>query len=255
MAVPRATVSRINVTPVKSTRLLHPEKVRVEPWGIAGNREFFLINDEGRLWNGSRQGSLAMLLTSREGDELSFTFPDGAIASAVPEPTGGTVTTDFYGRPVSGRVVPGPWDAPLAAFAGAPLRLIAPELPGAANDIEPLTMASRASVEALAAEGGADDLDARRFRMSFDIDGCGAFEEESWIGSVATVGGAKLRILGRVPRCVVTTQDPQTGQRDFPTLSVIKRVRGVVDGDLFFGVYAEVVEPGEVSVADSVEIA
>lgn len=255
MAVPRATVSRINVAPVKSTRLLHPDRVAVEPWGIVGNREFFLIDETGRLWNGSKQGPLASLLSERRGDLLSIAFPDGTEASAEPEATGEAVTTDFYGRPVTGRVVPGPWDGPLAGFAAAPIRLIAPDAPGAANDIEPITLASRASVQSLAAEGGVDSLDARRFRMNFDLDGCDAFEEETWDGNVATIGGAKLRILGRVPRCVVTTQDPETGLRDFPTLSVIKSARGVVDGDLLFGVYAEVVEPGEVAVGDAVEIA
>ena len=68
------------------------------------------------------------------------------------------------------------------------------------------------------------------------------------------VGGAVIRIDEPVPRCVVTTLDPNTGIRDFPTLRVIRDYRGVnAENQLEFGVYAEVVEPGEVRVGDAVE--
>jgi uncharacterized protein YcbX len=89
--------------------------------------------------------------------------------------------------------------------------------------------------------------------MTFDLDGCAAYEEDTWANRVVGLGGATVRVLGAVPRCVVTTLDPTTGERDFPTLLAIKRSRGVVDGDLPFGVYAEILEPGAVAVGDAVE--
>lgn len=252
--MPAATVARINVTPLKSAALHHPDRVRVEPWGVAGNRRFFLVREDGRLWNGTKQGVLVRLRAELEDDRLAIAFPDGTRVEAVAEPSGDALVTDFYGRPVPGRAVPGPWDAPLAAFAGTPLRLVAPDAPGGANDVRPLTLASSASVAAIAEAGGATDaLDARRFRMTFDLDGCAAYEEDTWADRVVRLGGATVRILGAVPRCVVTTLDPATGERDFPTLSAIKRSRGVVDGDLLFGVYAEILEPGEVAVGDPVD--
>ncbi|MFM8998764.1 MAG: MOSC domain-containing protein [Actinomycetota bacterium] len=229
-----ATVARINVTPLKSAALHHPRRVRIEPWGVAGNRAYFLVREDGRLWNGTKQGSLVRLRADLDGDRLAVAFPDGTRVEAVAAATGEALVTDFYGRPVPGHVVPGPWDGPLSAFAGTPLRLVAPDEPGGASDVRPLT------------------LDARRFRMTFDLDGCTAYEEDSWAGRVVALGGATVRVLGAVPRCVVTTLDPSTGERDFPTLSAIKRARGVVDGDLPFGVYAEILEPGDVAVGDAV---
>lgn len=248
-----ATVARINVTPLKSAALHHPRRVRIEPWGVAGNRAYFLVREDGRLWNGTKQGSLVRLRADLDGDRLAVAFPDGTRVEAVAAATGEALVTDFYGRPVPGHVVPGPWDGPLSAFAGTPLRLVAPDEPGGASDVRPLTLASSASVAAIAEAGGATDaLDARRFRMTFDLDGCTAYEEDSWAGRVVALGGATVRVLGAVPRCVVTTLDPSTGERDFPTLSAIKRARGVVDGDLPFGVYAEILEPGDVAVGDAV---
>ena len=66
---------------------------------------------------------------------------------------------------------------------------------------------------------------------------------------------ALLSIGKPVPRCVVTTQDPGTGERDFPTLVAIKRARAIPDGaKLPFGVYARVLEPGTVRVGDRLEV-
>jgi uncharacterized protein YcbX len=52
---------------------------------------------------------------------------------------------------------------------------------------------------------------------------------------------------------VITTQDPDTGRRDFATLHAIKAYRGMREGrKIDFGVYAEVVTPGAVAVGDAV---
>jgi MOSC domain-containing protein YiiM len=46
-----------------------------------------------------------------------------------------------------------------------------------------------------------------------------------------------------------------TAKRDFSTLKVIKDYRGISpDGDLDFGVYASVVEPGTVRVGDELAL-
>jgi hypothetical protein len=68
------------------------------------------------------------------------------------------------------------------------------------------------------------------------------------------IGDAEVRVGDPVPRCVITTLDPETGMRDFPTLSVIRSYRGVSeDKELEFGVYGDVVRPGTIGVGDPVE--
>lgn len=56
-----------------------------------------------------------------------------------------------------------------------------------------------------------------------------------------------------MPRCVLTTLHPDTGEPDFPTLDVLASYRRR-EGELLFGVYADVEEPGRVRVGDTVEI-
>jgi len=253
------TVSRLSIAPVKSLALVHPDEVRLETWGAVGNRTFFLVGDDGRLVNGAKIGQLVQVRARHdpETDTLTLTFPDGEVVEGCAAELGEPLTTDFYGHHlVASHVVEGPFAAALSAFAGRSLRLVRPDEPGAANDIWPASMLSTASVAELAARSASDvPRDSRRFRLMIEIDGCEiAHEEDTWIGGRVRVGGATLGVPGPIPRCVVTTQDPATGLKDFPTLRAIKEYRGTRKGEqIDFGVYGEILEPGAVRVGDAVE--
>ena len=60
-------------------------------------------------------------------------LPDGSVVDGEVE-LGEQVETDFYGRPVHGRVVNGPWADALSALAGLPLTLVRADEPGAGLD-------------------------------------------------------------------------------------------------------------------------
>ena len=110
-------------------------------------------------------------------------------------------------------------------------------------------------MDALGAVLGVGDLDARRFRMLIELDGAQAHEEDTWVGCQIGLGGAILRISAPVPRCAMTTHDPETGLRDYDTLRAIKEYRGQVDGkDLMFGVWGEVERPGVIRLGDEVRV-
>jgi uncharacterized protein YcbX len=251
------TVSRLNVTPVKSTALHHPEQIRLEPYGPLDNRDFYLVDEDGRLFAGSKLGPLVQIHADHDPERnvLSLRFPDGTLVEGSAVADGEQLETNFYGRPVMAREVEGPWSEALSRYAGRDLRLLRVERTGDGNDIDPVTLVSTASVEELARRGEAGrPLDPARFRMTLEIDGCAPHEEDGWAGRQVRVGEATIRVGEPVPRCVVTTQDPDTGLRDFPTLNVIKRYRGVTsDQELIFGVYAQVVQPGLVRVGAVVE--
>jgi hypothetical protein len=252
------SVARFNVTPVKSTRLHHPNEVRIEPHGVAGNREFFLVDEDGRLIGGSKIGELVRIRAEHDpgSDSLRLRFPDGTEASGPAAGGDERLETNFWGRTVAARIVEGPWTDGLARLAGRPLRLARVERPGDGNDVRPITLVSLASVEELSRQGGRErPVDPRRFRMTMELEGMRPHEEDSWAGRHVRVGSSVLLVGDPVPRCVVTTQDPDTGLRDFPTLAVIRRYRGVgEDGDLPFGVYASVVEPGTATIGDPVAV-
>ena len=188
-------------------------------------------------------------------DVLSLTFPDGQVASGDAAGAGEAIITDFYGRPVASHVEPGSFAEALSAYTGLDVRLVRTDQPGDGSDVHHLTMVSSASVAALASAGGAQgDIDPRRFRMLFELDGCEAYEEDTWDGRILRIGESTVRVCGQVPRCVITTQSPTTGLKDFDALKALATSRGrMKEGTgLPFGMYAEVEEPGRVRVGDQV---
>ena len=194
-----------------------------------------------------------------DGDPL-LRFPDGSEVVGDVE-LGERIVTSFFGRPVDGRLVEGPWNDALADYVGRPVRLARTEREGDGVDrgrLAGATLVSTGSLEALRDAAGEDGpVDGRRFRMTIGIEGVEPHGEDGWIGSQVRVGGATVAVREHVGRCAVTTLDPDRGVRDLDTLGTIAAYRGNVQTrePLPFGVWCEVVEPGRVAVGDPVELA
>ena len=95
--------------------------------------------------------------------------------------------------------------------------------------------------------------------MLFELEGCDAHEEDTWIKRHVRIGQALVRLRGDVGRCAITTQNPETGVPDFDTLRTIAAYRPITANEagkkhLPFGVYGEVVEPGKVALGDTAEV-
>ena len=194
-----------------------------------------------------------------DGDPL-LRFPDGSEVVGDVE-LGERIVTSFFGRPVEGRLVEGPWNDALADYVGRPVRLARTEREGDGVDrgrLAGATLVSTGSLEALRDAAGEDaPVDGRRFRMTIGIEGVEPHGEDGWIGSQVRVGRATVAVREHVGRCAVTTLDPDRGIRDLDTLGTIAAYRGDVQTrePLPFGVWCEVVEPGRVAVGDPVEVA
>lgn len=247
------TVAMILTTPVKSMALTQPEEIELTADGILENRRFYLIDQRDRLFVGRRFGPLVQIRPEFDGTVLTLSFPTGEVVSDTIE-LGERVETNFYNlRTVGGRVVSGPWADALARYTGISVRLVYAEQSDA-DDLTPVTLLSRASLARLGRELGTE-LDCRRFRMLFTLDGCGEHEEDGW--SRVAIGDAIVRVgsaIGhQVPRCGVITQDPETGVRSLDALRAIKRYRGRTTVGVPFGVYASIERGGRVRVGDRVE--
>jgi uncharacterized protein YcbX len=250
-------VAWIAIAPVKSMALVFLERAELGLDGIAGDRGFALIDENGRLVNGKRAGSLATVRVDHDQStgHLTMRLPDGTVAAGEPL-VGDPVAATFFGEPRPARAVDGPWSAALSAWSGQALRLVAMDR-GEGPDRGPTaTLLSSAALAGLATAGGIDEpLDRRRFRMTFGIDDVAAFAEDGWIGRDVLIGEALVRVAGNVGRCAVTTHDPDTGRPTFDTLHVLNHSRGHLPTSepLPFGVWSEVVRPGAVAVGDRIE--
>jgi hypothetical protein len=251
-----ATIARLNVTPIKGTRLQHPTSVELTAVGIVGNRRFHFVDAGGDLASCTDVGALMRLGSEWDpgSGEIGIVFPDGVRVAGSVVRLGAAHVTDFDGKPVPGRFVEGPIDEAVSAFAGRPLRLVMADEEGDGPDVHRLSLVALASVADLGVRHGRPDLDPRRFRMNLELDGLGPFEEEGWEGGLLRVGEAVIRVLGQVPRCVATTRDPATGDKDFDTLKHIAAYRLLMTepSGVPFGMYAEAEVPGRVALGDPV---
>lgn len=242
------SVVAIATAPVKGFALSFPERVSLGVGGVEQNRRFALLDENGDRLRSSKHAWLCTVAAEYDAssEHLSMRLPDGRTVVG-PVTTGAAVAFDYHGHLVAARVVDGPWTEPLSALAGNSVCLVKLDQPGRVQG-EPVTLVSTASLRKLEAEVGRD-VDARRFRMLFHVDGCMAHEEDEWLGRRVRIGEAVVRVVELVERCVVTTRDPATGRRDLDTLALLKRYRGSLD----FGVRATVVEPGVVHLGGAVE--
>lgn len=257
-----AVVSRISIAPVKGLGLVHPDSVQLHESGVRENRRFHVVDADGRRFNQLRNGALVRIGVAYDADEerLALRFPDGAVAEGVVA-LAESLETDFYGRPVPGRLVQGPWSSALSAWAGRPLRLVQ-SAPGLAVDRGrgQVSLVSAASLVELGERGGqGGPVDGRRFRMLFEVEDCEPREEDTWVKRHVRIGAAVVRIRGDVGRCAITTQNPETGETDFDTLRTISGYRELTRNEagkkhIPFGIYGDVVEPGHVALGDQIAV-
>jgi uncharacterized protein YcbX len=104
------------------------------------------------------------------------------------------------------------------------------------------------SLHALEAEAGMA-LDPLRFRANLYFSGGRPWAEFDWIGQEIQIGQARLKVVKRIVRCAATEVNPETGKRDADPPRDLRRHFGHAD----LGVYAEVLEGGQIALGDALE--
>ena len=251
-------VTRFNVSPVLSLGLEHRDTIDVEARGVREDRRFFIVDDNDRLIDQLLVDSMVQVSawTDPDATVLRLTFPDGQVVEDDVRP-GAAFDSIIRKRPTQGNNVDGPFAAALSDFVGRTVRLIRADRPGATRGDGAVSLVTDASLDKLGHHLGVGAVDGRRFRMLIDLSGDVAHEEDTWIGHRIELGETILLVSGAIPRCAMTTHDPDTGARDYDTLRAIKEYRGFAgpDGkDLMFGVYGQVERTGTIRVGDEVRV-
>jgi uncharacterized protein len=246
------TVSELAIAPVKGMRLQRSTEIQLGRHGVTGDRDFLIVDDDGKLLVTARNPGLVRIEPSWEPARnlLAFRFPDGSVVQDAPESGTAAVTRMYDGREIPGRVISGPLSAALSGYLGRAVRLFKRAADHLGTDDRPVTLMSGASLHALAAEFSGTPVDPRRFRMTITVAGADPWAEHGWSGQQVTVGDVGLGVLEPVPRCVVTTRNPESGATDARILHALARLRG--KNDITFGVWCEVIKPGHIHVGDLV---
>ncbi|WP_439364766.1 MOSC domain-containing protein [Bradyrhizobium sp. DASA03005] len=106
------------------------------------------------------------------------------------------------------------------------------------------------SVRAIETMLGGVAVHPLRFRANLYVKGWPAWSELDLVGQTLAIGQARLKVIKRIVRCPATNVDPETARRDLEIPPTLSRHLGHMD----CGIYAEVIEGGDVGVGDVVAV-
>ncbi|MBX7550857.1 MOSC N-terminal beta barrel domain-containing protein [Streptomyces sp. NPDC004232] len=269
-----AEVQSIHVHPVKAFRGFAPREAVVEPWGLAGDRRWTLIDDGGKVVTQREQPRLALAAAELlPGGGVLLSAPGRApLPVTVPEP-GETVPISIFGTKVEAVPAAPPAHAWCSALLEADVRLVHMDDPATRRPVDPayalpgetvsfadgypLLVTSAASLDALnsliaeGTHGHEGPLPMNRFRPNLVVAGTEAWAEDHW--SRVRVGDVVLRVAKPSGRCVVTTTDQDTAVRGREPLLTLARHRRA-GSMLVFGQNLVPVTPGTIRVGDPVRV-
>lgn len=88
MAGERTQLASIHIYPVKAMRAVDLAESRVEPWGLAGDRRWLTVELTGRFISQREEPSLAPVVASYEGPDLTLTLTaPGHLPISIPPPS------------------------------------------------------------------------------------------------------------------------------------------------------------------------
>jgi len=263
-------LASIHIYPLKAARAVDLGESFVEPWGLAGDRRWLLVDRKGRFISQREKPSLARVVVQPCGGGISV-WADGLAGPTItPPPVGAPLLTVTVWRSTLLAAAVGPKaDAWFSAFLGHPVRLVYLDDPtrrpvdpqyGRQGDVVsfadgyPLLLTSTGSLGEL---GGwltaarQAPVPMTRFRPSVVVAGAPPWAEDRW--RRIRIGAVPFRVAKPCGRCVVTTTDQITGERGKQPLKMLGKRRRF-GNELVFGQNLIPDSGGVIRIGDPVEI-
>lgn len=226
---------------------------RCIPW----DRAFALAQGDGAFDAGNPQwvakSHFMCLLKNAAIARLQTRFDEAAGLLAITAPDGGHIEADPFtaaGQSELGRFLTfclGD-EARYGATGRQPTFHHVPAHSFCDHKTQVISLIGRGSLTALeAAAGGGRDI--RRFRANIYIQDIAPWEEFAWLGREITIGAARLQVQERIDRCGATSVNPDTGLRDANPVRELQHGFGHID----LGVFATVLEGGEIKPGDAIK--
>ena len=238
--------------PLKSCKAESLQRAAFDGLGLAGDRRWMLVDESnGRFFTQRalpQMSQLSVLWNDAGGVTLSapglapldVALPDNNETNL----RGVTVWRDSLRVPDAGDEA-AQW---VSEFLGKPTRMVhvpddrARWLPGGYGSIDDRVGFADGFPLLLIGQGSLDDLSSRigrpqemlRFRPNLVVEGAEPFAEDGW--KRIRIGDMEFRLLKGCSRCILTTIDPATGERnaDREPLTTLKTYRER-EGEIWFG--------------------
>ncbi|MBS2015833.1 MAG: MOSC domain-containing protein [Deltaproteobacteria bacterium] len=259
-------LAEIHVYPLKGARGITLERAEVRITGLAHDRRFMILGDDGRFVTQREEPRLALLETAIRGDELVLSAPgcgdaalpllphteglprravnvfdDATFAVAIEGPANDLVSRHL-GRAVTIVFMPDDVERPVESPYGAPGDRVF------FADAYPVLLATRASLAELNGRL-TTPLPMNRFRPNLVVEGGEAWEEERF--GRARVGALSLRMPKRCSRCSVTTVDQATAEVGKEPLRTLATYRAE-SNKVYFAQNAIPDAPATIAIGDEV---
>jgi MOSC domain-containing protein len=267
-----ARLASIHVYPLKAARAVDLDQSLVEPWGLAGDRRWLLVDDTGRFVSQREEPAMARVVVRAGHRSLTASAP-GLPAIRIPAPCqeGGAelVRVTVWSSALLAAAAGPAADLWFSEYLGRPVQLVYLDDPtrrevdqdyGAAGDVVsfadgfPLLLTNSGSLDELGrwlTEDGDQPVPMNRFRPNVVVAGAGPWAEDGW--RRIRIGEVSFRVVKPCGRCVVTTIDQASAARGRQPLKMLGRRRRFGQ-DLVFGQNMIPDASGVIRVGDPVEI-
>ena len=240
--------------PVKSCRGEQRVAAPVEPWGLAGDRRWMIVDVYGDVVTAREYPRLVLVTPFLTGGGLRLTGPGGSDLTVSAPGGDELIPVTVWQSRVLAAPAGAAADAWISAVTGEPVRLVYLDDPTRRRpnpdysrdgdrvsfaDGYPLLLTTDSSLaklnEAIAAGPGAAEgpLPMRRFRPNVVVAGTDPWAEDSW--RRLRIGEVAFRAVKGCDRCVLTTIDPDTAVKGNEPIATLARCRRW-DGKVWFGV-------------------
>ena len=269
---PPVRLTGLHIYPVKGLRGTDLRAAAVEPCGLAGDRRWMVVDEQGHFLTQRQLPAMARFDAALSETTLRLGLDDDAIETPRRPAAGGArIAVTVWRSRLQAATVGGEVDRWLSVRLGRPCRLVQLDDPHA-RPIEPahaepgehvsfadgfpLLLTSTGSLGALndgLRAGGGSAIGIDRFRPNLVIDGAAPWAEEEW--RLLRIGGIRFRAPKPCVRCVVTSIDQRSGRIAAPgePLRTLARLRPR-PGGILFGLNLVAQQDGRLAVGDRVEI-
>lgn len=266
-----ARVVELSYYPVKGCAGTSVREALLTPAGLAHDRSFMVVSEEGVYRTQRRDPLLALIrpLITPDGDRLTLTAPEAEPLHFRVDTSGTRREVDLFGTAYQG-IDQGDEAADwLSDVLGARSRLVRtpPEHDRVTDGLTPgtsgyadscaLHVISRSTLDLLdtrMAARGAHPLPLDRFRPNLVIDGWDEPHTEDRAHRLR-IGDTELGYAKLAIRCAVTLVDQHAGTRAGPEpLRTLAGYRRATQGGVALGTKYAVLRPGKLTVGDEVDV-
>ena len=243
-------VTGINIYPIKSTAGIAVDACAVEAQGLAMDRRWMVVDENGGFFTGREYPILTQIRSRLDKQGFTITVP-GMDEMRIPIPAASSParTVTVWGdecRALGAAAGVDEWFTQLLAtrchlvyMGDARQRPVNVDYSRAGDSVSfadgyPLLLISEASLADLNTRLP-EPVSMGRFRPNLVVSGCASYAEDGW--RRISIGETRFDGAENCPRCVFTTIDPDNGEKhpQQEPLRTLGRYRRGADGGVLFG--------------------